>query len=177
MECMSPVALFEIYAKRRCLRRRHLRCSYLELHRRRFARLPETRGLFMYSKLTEYMNNYVAGCARRARSDEEDGMRGRGRRGAHEEREREGRRACGGGLDLIDKVDLSAWHDLSATRGRAFTFFFSLGFSIRVFPAAVHSFPRRPGIIRDETLRRVHHVLSFTCFTTSLAFSRTLTSS
>lgn len=32
--------------------------SYLQLHRRRFARIPETRRLFMYSKLTEYMNNY-----------------------------------------------------------------------------------------------------------------------
>jgi len=75
--------------------------SYLELHRRRFARIPETRRLFMYSKLTEYINNY--GVPKRREGSET--------RTKEEARERERKR---GELDLIDKVDLSA------TRGRIY---------------------------------------------------------
>lgn len=82
----------------------------------------------MYSKLTEYMNNYG---------------RVSGRRGAKQDgrRERERKR---GELDLIDKVDLSA------TRGRVYV---HLAWFFRPRPAATvpgnHSFPPRLDIIRD----------------------------
>lgn len=85
-------------------------------------------------------------------------------------RERKREKALGGLDDLIDKVDLSAWHDLSATRGRAFTFF-SL-----VFPFV--SLSHDPRTRRDRpyprpTLRFLHrryyprrnaHVVCATCF-------------
>jgi len=60
--------------------------SYLELHRRRFARIPETCRLFMYSKLTEYMNNY--GVPKRRKGSET-----RTKEGAREREREKARRA------------------------------------------------------------------------------------
>lgn len=132
--------------------------------------LRNFRRLFMYSVSLEYMNNYAGGME-------------------WEQEKREGKRekALGGLDDLIDKVDLSAWHDLSATRGRAFTF------SSLVFPfASLSHDPRNRGeiirtcvppfvsstydIIRDETpMSYAPRVFfSFTCFSVSFVSSPAL---
>lgn len=142
--------------------------SYLQLHRRRFARIPETRRLFMYSKLTEYMNNYDRAPRRRGR--EESGTRERRR-----ERETGKRERKRGELDLIDKVDLSA------TRGRVYVHLASF-FRSRL-PAAILG-PGEPFVsstTRHYPRRKrpvVHHVLSFTCSTafSSLVFVLSSTS-
>lgn len=108
--------------------------SFIEGDSREYLR--NFRRLFMYSVSLEYMNNYT------------------GRMEWEQRREK----ALGGLDDLIDKVDLSAWHDLSATRGRAFTFF-SL-----VFPFASPS--------HESHIPRDHPYLSFPLHTILFATKR-----
>lgn len=112
--------------------------SYLQLHRRRFARIPETRRLFMYSKLTEYMNNYDRAPRRREGNRDENGEE-------NERRENE-RESAASSILLIRSI--------YRRHVAAFTFT-SPRFSVRVFQPRSsipgnHSFPPpRPDIIRD----------------------------
>lgn len=112
----------------------------------------------MYSKLTEYMNNYD----------------GRERSGGERKRERE--RNTGRWKSAESSILLI--RSIYRRHVAAFTFTsprFSESASFSRDPRVLgsHSFLPRPDIIRDVNARRVHHVLSFTCARrfSSLSFS------